>query len=626
MATEIKLPDLGEGIESGDVVSVLVEPGQTIEPEQSILELETDKATVEVPADQGGTVAEIRVSAGDSVSPGDVLMTLEDQGGQDEDEDKDKDEQKPETDASEAESEPAGKEESPRSEQPAQAPQSGTGTGDRSGAGPAVVRMPEVGEGVESGQVVSVLVEVGDQIDAEQSIAEIETDKATVEVPSDQAGTVRQIHIAPGDTLDVGAEMITLDVQAAEGQAGKEPDADEKKSSRARQGAAEDQRGEQSVNEPDVQEKARQAEGEVPSSGRDGLTDAQARAAGPQDRPTGAFAYAQAGDQPVSPPEQPVQAPVHRDRPVIPAGPATRRYARELGVDLHLVEGSGPGGRIQKEDVRNAVRQMSQAMHQAPGRQAPAEGQTPPPDQKQPQPAPPGEADRWGQVRREKMPKIRQTIARRMHESASTIPHVTNFDDADVTDLEAFRQAHKNDFETKLTMMPFVIKAVANALAAHPVINASLDLDAGEVLYKQYVSIGIAVDTDRGLIVPVLRNADALSIAQIATKINELAQAARSGDFDLGDLRGGSFTISNLGAIGGRYSTPIINAPEVAILLLGRSRLEPRALDQSRIEARMVMPLSLSYDHRLVDGADAARFLESVKGYLESPGKLLLTI
>jgi pyruvate/2-oxoglutarate dehydrogenase complex dihydrolipoamide acyltransferase (E2) component len=203
---------------------------------------------------------------------------------------------------------------------------------------------------------------------------------------------------------------------------------------------------------------------------------------------------------------------------------------------------------------------------------------------------------------------------------------VTNFDDADVTDLEAFRQTHKNDFQTKLTMMPFVIKAVANALATHPVLNASLDLDAGEILYKQYVSIGIAVDTDRGLIVPVLRNADELSIAQISEKIQELAEAVRSGDFDLEDLRGGSFTISNLGAIGGRYSTPIINAPEVAILLLGRGRLEPRALEPNRIEARMVLPLSLSYDHRLVDGADAARFLETVKGYLESPGKLLLTI
>jgi pyruvate/2-oxoglutarate dehydrogenase complex dihydrolipoamide acyltransferase (E2) component len=312
---------------------------------------------------------------------------------------------------------------------------------------------------------------------------------------------------------------------------------------------------------------------------------------------------------------------------VLPAGPATRRYARELGVDLHLVEGSGPGGRIQKEDVRNAVRQMSQAMHQTPGRKAPTDEQGGASPEGKSQAAPAADqADKWGEVRREKMPKIRQTIARRMHESASTIPHVTNFDDADVTDLEAFRQTHKNDFQTKLTMMPFVIKAVANALATHPVLNASLDLDAGEILYKQYVSIGIAVDTDRGLIVPVLRNADELSIAQISEKIQELAEAVRSGDFDLEDLRGGSFTISNLGAIGGRYSTPIINAPEVAILLLGRGRLEPRALEPNRIEARMVLPLSLSYDHRLVDGADAARFLETVKGYLESPGKLLLTI
>jgi pyruvate dehydrogenase E2 component (dihydrolipoamide acetyltransferase) len=196
----------------------------------------------------------------------------------------------------------------------------------------------------------------------------------------------------------------------------------------------------------------------------------------------------------------------------------------------------------------------------------------------------------------------------------------------DVTDLEAFRQAHKNDFETKLTMMPFVVKAVSSALINHPVLNASADMEAKEILYKQYVSLGIAVDTDRGLVVPVLRRAEALSIAQIASDLAKLAGKVREGDFCLEDLRGSTFTISNLGAVGGRYSTPVINAPETAILLLGRSRREPRVMDDGSIQARWVLPLSLSYDHRVVDGADAARFLEEVKSYLNSPGKLLLTI
>jgi pyruvate dehydrogenase E2 component (dihydrolipoamide acetyltransferase) len=329
------------------------------------------------------------------------------------------------------------------------------------------------------------------------------------------------------------------------------------------------------------------------------------------------------GDDVVAAPDKLPPRRQESDRPLIPAGPATRRYARQLGVDLTLVEGSGPGGRIQKEDVEQAVRKMSEAMAQKPSKAASAPAQAPRESGAETARA---DQDKHGPVRREKMTKIRQTIARRMAESKNTIPHVTNFDDADITDLEAFRQEHKNDFEVKLTHMPFVVKAVVNALAQHPVLNASLDMEAGEIVYKDYYSVGIAVDTDRGLLVPVLREADELSIAQIARKLQQIARSAREGDVDLADLRGGTFTISNLGAIGGRYSTPVINMPEVAILLLGRSRREPRVMPDGSIQVRMIMPLSLSYDHRVVDGADAARFLEDLKAYLESPGKLLLTI
>jgi pyruvate/2-oxoglutarate dehydrogenase complex dihydrolipoamide acyltransferase (E2) component len=226
------------------------------------------------------------------------------------------------------------------------------------------------------------------------------------------------------------------------------------------------------------------------------------------------------------------------------------------------------------------------------------------------------------------MPKIRQTIARKMHESWSQVPRVTNFDDADVTDLEGIRKNSKKDYaarDIKLTTMPFIIKAVAMALKSHPVINAAVDLDSGTIVYKEYVNIGIAVDTDRGLVVPSLRNADHLAIPEIARQLSEMADNVRDNNFSIDDLRGGTFTISNLGAIGGTYSTPIINTPETAILLIGRSRQMPVVVGDE-IKVRLMMPLSLSYDHRLIDGGAAARFLNEVIGYLETPGRLLLAL
>ena len=213
-----------------------------------------------------------------------------------------------------------------------------------------------------------------------------------------------------------------------------------------------------------------------------------------------------------------------------------------------------------------------------------------------------------------------------MHESWSTVPRVTNFDDADVTDLEEMRQSSKADYATrgiKLTSLPFLIKAIATALKSHPVINASIDMEANQIIYKDYVNIGIAVDTDRGLVVPALRNADQLSIPEIAKSIAELAEKVRENKFSIDDIRGSSFTVSNLGAVGGTYSTPIINIPETAILLVGRSRRMPAVVD-NQVQIRMMMPLSISYDHRLIDGAAAARFLNEVISYLESPGRLLL--
>ncbi|RMF39460.1 MAG: pyruvate dehydrogenase, partial [Planctomycetota bacterium] len=327
---------------------------------------------------------------------------------------------------------------------------------------------------------------------------------------------------------------------------------------------------------------------------------------------------------------QPTQSAADDD---IPAGPAVRRFAREVGVDLRTVQGTGPGGRITREDVLRAVREMSQSRSASPAAEtqlvttAP-HAQTPAGDGQLARPGQPGH-DEYGPVRVERLSKIRKTIAAQMHRSWSTVPRVTNFDDADVTELEALRRASKEDYAEqgiKLTTMPFVIKAVAMALKHHPAINAMLDLEQEQIVYRDYVNIGIAVDTPRGLVVPNIRNADQLSIAEIARALSDLAVRVRSGDFGVNELRGGTFSISNLGAIGGTYSTPIVNVPEVAILLLGRSRKLPVVLDDDSIVPRLMMPLSLSYDHRLVDGGTAARFLNDVIEYLEAPTRLLLAI
>lgn len=296
-----------------------------------------------------------------------------------------------------------------------------------------------------------------------------------------------------------------------------------------------------------------------------------------------------------------------------------RRFAREVGVDLGRVSGTGHGGRITRDDVLAAVRSAA-----APPQPATAVSGA----SAEPEVEVPGEpsTDAWGPVHVDRISKIRATIAKNMVQSKATAPHVTNFDDADITELEQIRQSSKADYAAagiKLTTMPFVMKSVAAALRRHPVINASIDVEAGQLIYKRYVNVGVAVDTERGLMVPVVRGADTMTIPQLARALAELADKARSNKITIDDMRGGTFTISNLGAIGGTYSTPVINVPEVAILLIGRSREMPVVVD-GEIEPRLMMPLSLSYDHRMVDGAAAARFLNEVKGFLEAPGRLLL--
>lgn len=454
------------------------------------------------------------------------------------------------------------------------------------------ITLPNLGENIESGDVLSVLVSVGDTITADQDIVEIETDKATMPVPSPEAGKVVNILVSEGDTVAVGAPLLELDSSAAAAPAA------------------------ESKSQPEPEPEPAPAPTPAPAA---------PQAAAPAAKPAPAAAT------PPPPPEDDVPAVVESAAPVataqqpppaadVPgdghasaaAGPAVRRLARELGVDLRRVRPSSGSGRITEQDLRDHVRKNNQQAASAI-----ASGVTPPgtPD-----------SDDQGAVRREKMSRLRQTIARNMLASYTTIPQLTNFDDVDVTELERIRKESKEDYAAKgikLTAMPFLIKAIASALKQHPVVNASIDESGTGVIYKEYVNIGIAVDTERGLIVPVLRDADRKNIPQIAKELAAIAESARSGNFAVEDLRGGTFTISNLGAVGGTYSTPIINPPEVAILLAGRSRTLPQYME-GEFRPRLMMPLSLTYDHRIVDGAAAARFLNEVKSYLANPGRLLL--
>jgi pyruvate dehydrogenase E2 component (dihydrolipoamide acetyltransferase) len=435
-------------------------------------------------------------------------------------------------------------------------------------------KLPDLGENIASGDVVTVLVAEGDVVKPGQALLEVETDKAVIEVPCPPGGRIAKVLVKKGDTVKVGQPLVMLEAAGAAAPAAKAP------ATAAKPAAA-------------------------PAPASAAAPPRAAVAATTATEPAPARVAPAAEVMPVAP--VPVAAGA-----VEPAGPAVRRLARELGVDLARVRGSGPAGRIVRDDVITAVRQAGGGGGGPRG--ARDSGAT--------------ERDDWGPIRREQLSRMRKTIAANMVRSVSTIPHLTNFDDADVTELEQLRKASAPEYaksNVKLTALAFVIKAVSLSLRQHPLVNASIDLEKGEIVYKDYVNIGLAVDTPRGLVVPVLRDCDRLAIPQIAQVVAETAEKAKNAQYGLEDLRGGTFTISNLGAVGGQYSTPIINWPEVAILLLGRSRRVP-VVHEDRIEPRLMMPLSLSYDHRLIDGAMAARFLNEVIGYLESPGRLLLAM
>ncbi len=423
------------------------------------------------------------------------------------------------------------------------------------------VRVPRLAEGVESATVANILVAPGDRIEKDQVILELETEKAVGPIPSPVSGEVSRIHVKPGDEVSVGQPLITL----------------------SESGAAATAPAPEAKPQPAAQAK----------SVRPAAAPEPARAA-PQ--AAGEYRYQSAAGAPP------------------PAAPSVRKIAGELGIDLTRVKGSERGGRITIADLRSYIA----ALQQRPADGAPAAAPTAVAEEKH---APQAiDFSRWGPVEKKPITSVRRTIGQRMYESWHTIPHVTQFEDIDITNVTNLRKQYGPELAKKgkhLTLTPFVLKAVVAALKKYPIFNSSLDEATGEVVYKNYFHIGVAVDTEAGLIVPVLRDVDKKTLADLSQELNALVERTRKRKVSLDELQGGSFTISNQGGIGGGHFTPIINKPEVAILGIGRSSLKA-AVKDGKIEARPILPLALSYDHRVVDGADAVRFIGELVGVLEN--------
>ena len=556
MSKEFKLPELGENIESADVISVLVKSGDKIEKEQSIIEIETDKATVEVPSSVEGIVREVFVKAGDKVKVGQVLIKVDENGKEEEvkkesTEKADKKEEKAEAKTKAEEVQLKKDEKKPSEEKP-------KAKGEKS---IVEMKLPELGENIESADVIGILVKKGDKIEKDQGVIEIETDKATVEVPSNVSGKVLEVLIKEGDKAKVGDTLIKVETSDET-----ETKAEEVKPERKE---ITEEKKKEEAKETSVEEKAR-------------------------------IQFSEKADQP----------PITKGS--APAAPSVRRLARELGVDINDIPGTGPGGRISLDDVKAFVKQLNEGRSGFVGKGIKKEEL---PD-----------FSKFGRIERKQMSNIRQKTAQHLSYAWMTIPHVTQFDKADITELEKVRKEMNQkakDNKDKLTMTAILAKVSASALKVFPQFNTSVDMERNEIIYKKYFHIGIAVDTEHGLIVPVIKNADLKNMTELARDINNLAEKARNKKASLDDLQGACFTITNLGGIGGTYFTPIVNSPETSILGVSRGSYEP-AYNGKEFEPRLMLPLSLSYDHRVIDGADAARFLRWVCEVIENPMKLLV--
>ena len=532
---EVKVPDIGD-FEAVEVIEVLVKPGDTIKAEQSLVTVESDKASMEIPSSHAGVVKELKIKLGDKVSEGTVVLVLEAAGAG----------------AAPPDAAPA----TPAAAPPPAAAAPAVASVAPAASGPVEVVVPDIGD-FDAVEVIELLVKPGDVVTAEQSLITVESDKASMEIPSSHAGTVERLLVKLGDKVSKGTPVVVLlGVGAGAGAAS-------------------------------------------------ASTAAKAADAAPA-----AAAALPLASQPVERTAPTAALPAHE--PTAPQGhlphasPSVRRFARELGVPLTEVKGSGLKGRITLEDVQGFVKGvMSGETRTAQAGKVPAASGGGGLDLL---PWPKVDFTKFGPVERKDLSRIKKISGANLHRNWVVIPHVTNHDDADITELEAFRvQLNKENEKSgvKVTMLAFLIKACVAALKKFPEFNASLDGE--QIVLKQYFHIGFAADTPNGLVVPVIKDADKKGIFQISQEMSELAKKARDGKLGPADMSGGCFSISSLGGIGGRYFTPIINAPEVSILGVCKSSTEPR-WDGKAFQPRLILPLSLSWDHRVIDGAAAARF------------------
>jgi len=544
MSTEFKLPELGENIESADVIAVLVKAGDRLEKEQSVIEIETDKATIEVPSSVEGIIMEVLVKEGDNIKVGKTLIKVDDFAKRTETiTEKPTPEEKPEEEIKvvvekkeDLLAEPSGKKEI------------------------VEFKVPDLGENIDAADIIGVLVNPGDTIVKDQGVIEIETDKATIEVPSSVEGKVIEVLVKEGDKAKPGD--VILKVEAATSTPVKKT-IEEK---------------------PAVKVEADKPKEVEPS--KEGVGDLQ-------------------------PGEHDKQPPIITGS--APAAPSVRRIAREIGVDINEVKGTGPGGRISMNDVKSHSKKLHQDKKSGGGLGIKQELL---PD-----------FAKYGAIEKVEMSKIRKVTAEHLSYAWAVIPHVTQFDKADITQLEKARKdynAKLKDGKSKLTVTAILLKIIAASLKEFPQFNSSIDMETKEIIYKKYFNIGIAVDTERGLMVPVIKDVDKKNINDLSVEMGELAQKARDKKISLEELQGGCFTITNLGGIGGTAFTPVVNSPEVAILGVSRGSYEPVYNGYGVFEPRLMLPLSLSYDHRIIDGADAVRFLRWVIEALENPLKLLI--
>jgi pyruvate dehydrogenase E2 component (dihydrolipoamide acetyltransferase) len=526
----------------------MVKPGDTIAVDQSLVTVESDKASMEIPSSHAGVVKELKIKVGDKVAEGSLLLILEESAGA----------AAPATPAAAAAPAPV----VAPAPAPAPAPAAGPST--------VEVQVPDIGD-FKDVEVIELMVKPGDTVQVDQSLLTVESDKASMEIPSSHAGVVKEMKVKVGDKVSKGSLILTLSTQSA------------------------------TAGQP-------VAAASAPSAAQ---TSTAASASAPAAAPSPA---------PASQASSVAAAPMSAEGAKAHASPSVRKYARELGVDLGRVKGSGPKGRILHEDVQTLVKSVMSGATAAPAAAVSKGGGF------DVLPWPSLDFSKFGSTELQALSRIKKISGPNLHRNWVMIPHVTQFDEADVTDLEQFRKdsnAAMAKSGVKLTMLAFVIKASVAALKKFPAFNASLDEKGENLILKKYYNIGFAADTPNGLVVPVIKNADTKSISQIAQEMGDLSGQARDGKLKPADMQGASFTISSLGGIGGTAFTPIINAPEVAILGLSKSAIKP-VWDGKQFAPRLMLPLSLSYDHRVIDGAMGARFAAYLADVLGDMRKTLL--